>query len=125
MFELMVFTASVKEYCDKVLKIIDPKAKYFRHRLCRDDCTLYGDAYLKDLRLVGRDLSQTAIVDNSPVSFGLHIDNGIPIKSFYDDPADRSLLELLPLLRELHSVADVRPVLIEKYSLRKKVFVSR
>lgn len=47
---------------------------------------------------IGRDLSRTLIVDNNAENFQLQPDNGIYIKSWYDDPADRALKQLAPLL---------------------------
>ena len=38
-------------------------------------------------------------------------DNAIPIKSWFNDPSDTALLNLLPVLDALRFVSDVRSVL--------------
>ena len=40
-----------------------------------------------------------------------HPDNAIPVKSWFSDPHDTALLELLPLLDALRFTSDVRSVL--------------
>lgn len=42
----------------------------------------------KDLRLIGRDLSKTLIIDNMEENFRLTRDNGIWIPDFIDDFKD-------------------------------------
>ena len=62
-FEIVVFTASQKLYADKVLDLIDPK-KRIAHRLYREHCVVINKTYyLKNLKILGRDLNQTVIVD--------------------------------------------------------------
>lgn len=53
----------------------------------------------KDLSKIGRDLSKTLLVDNVPENFALQPDNGIEIKSWFSDPYDRELLDMIPLLK--------------------------
>ncbi len=47
---------------------------------------------------MGRDISKVIIVDNVAENFQLQPDNGIFIKSWFDDPTDTALQELAPLL---------------------------
>jgi len=55
--------------------------------------------FIKDLSRIGRPLNKTIIVDNVAENFSQQPDNGIFIKSWFDDMQDTALLELAPLLR--------------------------
>jgi len=126
-FEIVVFTAGVKEYADWVIDQID-KNNCIKYRLYREHTIITqaeraqyyknqqhsegapnGAAVriggpslpiiLKDLSKIGRPLSKTIIVDNIAENFLLQKDNGIFIKSWYDDAYDTELKELIPLLK--------------------------
>jgi TFIIF-interacting CTD phosphatase-like protein len=68
---------------------------------------------VKDLSRLNRDLARTIIIDNSPESYVLQPENAIPIKSFFGDNNDTSLLDLIPFLKDIvnKDVSDVRSVL--------------
>lgn len=72
-----------------------------------------GMVFVKDLSRIGRPLNKTIIVDNVAENFCLQPDNGIFIKSWFDDTSDTALLELAPLLKQIveKKCKDVREAL--------------
>lgn len=96
-FEVVIFTAAVKDYADWILDRID-LTKAVSHRLYRHHTSLQNGVYMKDLSKLGRDLSRTIIIDNNAENFQLQPDNGIYIKTWHDDPHDIALKQLAKLL---------------------------
>ncbi|KAM7530526.1 hypothetical protein LguiB_033936 [Lonicera macranthoides] len=115
MFEIVVFTASQSIYAKQLLDILDPDGKLISHRAYRESCIFSEGIYTKDLTVLGVDLAKVAIIDNSPQVFRLQVNNGIPIKSWFDDPSDTALMSLLPFLETLAHAEDVRPIIAKRF----------
>jgi len=111
-FEIVVFTASLSKYANPLMDILDPE-RLCTARLFREHCNYLADEkiYAKDMSFMGRRLEDIILVDNSPNSYRPQPENAVPIISWYDDPDDRELFRLTPLLRNLSKVPDVRAVL--------------
>jgi CTD small phosphatase-like protein 2 len=120
-FEVIIFTASQKSYADSLLNIVDPMNEFITHRVFRDSCVHVDSNYIKDLSVLGRNIEHLIIVDNSVQAFGYHLNNGIPIESWFSDESDKELLDLIPLLRHLKDVHDVRPYIRDYFQLQEFV----
>lgn len=110
-YQVVIFTASMKEYADPVIDWLDGGEGLISGRLFRESCTLRNGSYLKNLEVVERDLSRVCLVDNSPMSYMLQEANGIPVEGWTHDPNDEALLDLLPMLDGLRYASDVRHIL--------------
>lgn len=110
-YDLVVFTASMEIYGAAVADKLDDKRGVLTRRYYRQHCTLDNCSYTKDLSSICTDLSKIFILDNSPGAYKGYPENAIPIKSWFSDPTDTSLLSLLPFLDSLRFCSDVRSVL--------------
>lgn len=132
--EVVIFTAAVPHYASPVLDTLEREfGATFRHRLYRGSCDQRAGHFLKDLRVLGRDLRRTVLVDNNPYCFLPQPSNGVPIASFYDQRDDAELLRVANLVELLCRVdkgsaspdgfadVDVRPILDTRFGLAKKL----
>ncbi|XP_041861156.1 CTD small phosphatase-like protein 2-B [Melanotaenia boesemani] len=110
-YELFVYTCAKKEYAEKILEILDPQKKLFRHRLYQDDCACVLGHYIKDLGILGRDLTKTVVLDNAPHTYPYHLMNTIPIKSWSGELEDKELQKLIPYMEKLAAAEDFQEVL--------------
>ncbi|XP_050310941.1 CTD nuclear envelope phosphatase 1 homolog isoform X2 [Anthonomus grandis grandis] len=118
-YELVVFTASMEIYGAAVADKLDGGRCILQRRFYRQHCTPDFGSYTKDLSAICNDLSSVFILDNSPGAYKAYPDNAIPIKSWFSDPSDVALLNLLPVLDALRFTADVRSVLSRNLHLHR------
>lgn len=121
-FELILFTAASTPYANIVLQTFEG-SQYFDHILSRTQCLFIEQykVYIKDLQILtmDRDLEDVIIVDNKIESFCSHLENGIPIKSYYGEEADDRLDHLVNHLMRLKDVEDVRDHIKNDFFLRE------
>jgi RNA polymerase II subunit A small phosphatase-like protein len=114
------------KYADPVLDKLDIH-QVVTHRLFRESCYNHKGNYVKvccrprhlvfsfdtvqDLSQLGRPIGDTIIIDNSPASYIFHPNNSVPVSSWFNDPHDTELTDLVPFLTDLAVVDDVRGVL--------------
>jgi len=105
-YEVVIFTASLAKYANPVLDNLDPNGT-IHARLFRDSCVPHGSQFVKDMSILGRDITRACIVDNSPSSYAFQPENGIPIESWFDDTSDRCLVELADALDKIADCEDI------------------
>lgn len=116
-FETHVFTAAMQVYAQPVLDHLDPNGTLFAKKWYRESCLYRDGAYVKDLSVIDKPLERMVLVDNNPLSFLTHPENGVLVNNFYNDPDDTTLYAVLDLLDELDQSRDVRPLLTRRFGL--------
>lgn len=98
---LVVYTASVQDYAEKIVHVLDPNREFIDQILHRQHCTFINGMFVKNLNIApqcGGELENVIIVDNYVHSYALHLDKGIPIKPFYGSKEDKELIDLANML---------------------------
>lgn len=110
-YELVIYTASMEIYGSAVCEKLDKNKGILKRRYYRQHCKVEMGSFTKDLSSVHTDLSSIIIIDNSPGAYKCFPENAIPIKSWFANPFDTALLNLLPMLDSLRFCNDVRSIL--------------
>ncbi|OQS54628.1 PSR2 [Ecytonucleospora hepatopenaei] len=108
-YELVLYTAGIMQYALKVLKYIDPERRIL-YCLDRSYCSILSkngiskDFYVKNLNILGRDLSKTIIVDDKQASYVMHPNNGQTIPGFFGQQSDNALFLLAEYLIKIKDI---------------------
>ncbi|KAI4343042.1 hypothetical protein MLD38_027590 [Melastoma candidum] len=106
-YEVVVFTAGMKEYASLVLDEIDRNSA-ISHRLYRNDCREMDGKLVKDLSCTGRNLRDAVIVDDNPNAYALQPENAVPIGPFTDNLEDEELQRLVEFFEGCGEAEDMR-----------------
>lgn len=105
----MIFTASHSCYANEILDYLDPKGELIQHRLYREHCSISNEGYyIKDLRILGREMKNVLLVDNAAYSYAFQLDNGVPILPYFKGKNDYELKVLGEYLLSLVSEPELR-----------------
>ena len=93
-YEIIIFTSSPKKYADKILNKIDIDGDLISHRLYRNHVLYENGKSVKNLNLIGRDLTKTIFIDNLRSNAKYNLNNLCPISSWRSDIFDNKLLKM-------------------------------
>ncbi|KAI8378486.1 HAD-like domain-containing protein [Blakeslea trispora] len=132
LFEVVVWTAGCRDYASMAIGCLDPENQLITHMLTRESCIRMRSAstkevlYIKDLCALGRDLSKTFLVDNTPHAASLNLSNLIPIEAYEGSTSDTELLQLRrflesSLVRLTDRRNDLRIILHRQLDLKRRI----
>ena len=103
LYELISFTTATKIYAEPILNSIESNKKYFSFKFYREHAIIKNNNFIKDISLIGRDMSKILLIDNMQHNLNINKENGILIYPFYDEKnLDYSLLELKKILIKIY-----------------------
>lgn len=110
-FELALFTYSIKPYADQILKVIDPRC-LIKYRFYREHCVRYKTdeqhfIVVKDLTRIGVPLDRVLLIDNARKAGEWQPNNFILIKDFLGDRKDTILQEITPKVKKLGELPSI------------------
>lgn len=107
-----IFTASSKEYANKIIDKILPNLKECR-RFFRDSCINEYGYYMKDLSKINSPINKILLVDDLTGSALLYPKNLVRIKPWNGDKNDKVLLDLISIFEKISTENDIRDSFIE------------
>jgi Dullard-like phosphatase family protein len=93
-YEIIIFTSSPKKYADKILNRIDINGNFISHRLYKTHVLFENGKTVKNLNMIGRDLTKTIFVDNLRSNAKYNLNNFCPITTWKSDIFDNRLIKL-------------------------------
>ena len=102
-YEVVIFTASMKYYADRIMQILDPQKQFITSMFYRDSCAkTRSEKVVKDLTIFGGvSLEDMILVDNNMYCMWPQPHNGIPILHFEHNRNDRELVLLEDFLMQI------------------------
>jgi len=121
LYTIVIFTASSKEYAEAMIKRLNI-GKYINRLFHREDCMSKWHGVSKNLSILGVPLKDVVLVDDSLGNAYYQPENFLLIEYFEGQKNDKTLLKLIPFLKGLAALDDLRNVdsHYAKYTARLK-----
>jgi CTD small phosphatase-like protein 2 len=118
-FEIMIFTAGSEEYAKAISKYLDPTSTAIDYIFGREQCIEIKEyeLFVKDLRVLNRDLANVILVDDTALSFIFQLENGIPIYPYIGDSDDTHFKSIYQYLASLKDTPCLKDTVSVKYRL--------
>ncbi|OII76569.1 hypothetical protein cand_000900 [Cryptosporidium andersoni] len=111
MYEIVIYTASKKEYASNIMDFTCI-SNYVDRKFCIDYCeAVNNNQYIKNLNIIMPDLSEILSTGYFYTNTPDNINNFIFVKAWCGVPGNTALTDILPLLFTLSCVKDVRSIL--------------
>eukprot|EP01064_Diplonema_japonicum_P009503 TRINITY_DN1699_c2_g4_i1.p1 TRINITY_DN1699_c2_g4~~TRINITY_DN1699_c2_g4_i1.p1 ORF type:complete len:560 (+),score=113.42 TRINITY_DN1699_c2_g4_i1:66-1682(+) len=116
--ETIIWTAGERCYAQLVLASLDPTESTVKHCVYRHPKWFTGQAgQTKDLRLLGRNLDKTILIDNTPDCIRKNVTNAALVPDYMGAPVDSTLLSIQILLKLLVASAKTVPAFLQSTPL--------
>lgn len=112
LYDVYIFTASKKEYANKIIDKIIPSCKE-SCRFFKDSCIKVSGYFVKDLKIINRPIKQMLLIDDSAGSALNNPKNLIKIKPWSGEKEDNVLIDLITILEKIAFDNDVVGSFIE------------
>ncbi|EPQ28229.1 uncharacterized protein PFL1_04056 [Pseudozyma flocculosa PF-1] len=109
-YEIVLFTTQPAFTAAPIVEKLDPDRRYIAYTLFRESCRSVDGKLVKDLDYLNRDRKKVVVLDTKPDSFALQPENGILIKPWKGEKADRDLIGMVPFFEAIgiYNIDDVR-----------------
>lgn len=121
LYEIIIFTTSIKSYADTMLNIIDIE-HFIDKTFYREDCyELHQYYYIKNLVNIKKEISKIVLIDDSDATSYSYPGNFFPVTKWNGNLNDTELLDIIPFFLNLKKVNDIRSICSFRLKTQKEI----
>ena len=97
-YEIVIFGIEDQNFVEQISSSLDPFKLNIFYSLGKEATRLSNGKYIKDLRLMNRNLENILVLDYDPDNVKFNPENLIVVPEFKGDPNDRELIHMIHFL---------------------------